>query len=87
VEVNTVYHGGYNLNWFAHLEDVLNTRAKIYSVQVEYNLDHIFNPISRVFDPEALRIMQEGLNEALISLYEAISAKERHEQEVVAYYS
>lgn len=87
VEVNTVYHGGYDLSWFVHLEDVLNTRAKIYSIQIEYNLDHVFNPISRVFDAEALRLMQVGLNESLISLYEAISAKEKQGHEVAAYYS
>lgn len=87
VEVNTVYHGGYDLTWFAHLGDVLNTRAKIYSVQIEYNLDHIFNPISRVFDKDALSLMQVSLNESLISLYEAISAKEKQGQEVAAYYS
>lgn len=87
VEVNTVYHGGYDINWFAHLEDVLNTRAKIYSIQIEYNLDHVYNPISRVFDGEALKLMQEGINEALISLYQAIAVKESRGQEVAAYYS
>lgn len=75
VEVNTIYHGGYDLYWFAHLRDILKTHAKIYGIQIEYNLDYIFNPISKTFDKKALETMQKCLNEGLISLYETILSK------------
>lgn len=76
VEVNTIYHGGYDLSWFSHLQNILKTNAKIFSIQIEYNLDYIFNPISKALDKKALDIMQKTLNEGLISLYETIAAKE-----------
>lgn len=72
VEVNTIYHGGYNLYWYAHLRDILKTKAKLFSIQIEYNLDYIFNPISHQTDEKALHKMQMTINKGLISLYESI---------------
>lgn len=72
VEINTIYTGGYNLYWYAHLRDMLKTKAKIYSVQIEYNLDYIYNPISHQIDEKALHKMQRSINKGLISLYNTI---------------
>ncbi len=76
VEINRIYKGGYNLYWYAHLKDILDINAKIYAVQIEYNLDYVFNPTTQTFDENALRIMQEALNNGLVGMYEAICNKE-----------
>ena len=75
VEINRIYRGGYNLYWYTHLKDVLGLKAKIYAIQIEYNLDYVFNPISRTFDKKALQIMQSALNEGIVSMYEKILSK------------
>lgn len=74
VEINTVFHGGYNLFWYAHLRNILKTKAKIYAIQIEYNLDLIFNPISKSTDKKALNMMQKALNKGIISMYEELLA-------------
>ncbi|MBN2096610.1 N-formylglutamate amidohydrolase [Candidatus Peregrinibacteria bacterium] len=75
-EINRIYHGGYNLYWYTHLKNILNLKAKIYAIQIEYNLDYVFNPISKIFDRKALEIMQKTLNEGLASMYENILVQE-----------
>lgn len=80
VEINRIYKGGYNLYWHTHLKDILDIHAKIYAVQIEYNLDYVFDPITQVFDENALRMMQEALNEGLVNMYDAICDKEKVRQ-------
>ena len=75
VEINRIYRGGYNLYWYTHLRDVLDIKAKIYAIQIEYNLDYVYNPISRTFDKKALQTMQTALNEGIVSMYEKILSK------------
>ena len=77
VETNCIYRGGYNLYWYTHLKDVLNINANIYAIQIEYNLDYIFNPISQTFDQKALELMQIALNDGLASTYEKILVTEQ----------
>lgn len=72
VEMNQIYKGGYNLYWYTHLKDVLQLQAKIYAIQIEYNLDYFFDPIRRIFNAEALNTMQTCLNQGLSSMYEKI---------------
>ncbi len=72
-EVNEVYHGGYNTKWLSSLE----TKNKLYVVQIEYNLDFIHNPISKRIDWQALKIMQQGLNKSIQSLYNFIKASKK----------
>jgi hypothetical protein len=73
VEINTVYSGGNDLVWFSKLEKTLQTQAKIFSIQIEYNLDYLFNPISRRFDKQAMTMMHKAMNTSLIQLYKEIS--------------
>ncbi len=77
VEINRIYKGGYNLYWYTHLKDILNINAKIYAIQIEYNLDYVFNPIGKTFDKKALKTMQKALNDGLASTYEKILAAEK----------
>lgn len=72
VEINKIFRGGYNTRWISRLHHKLKTKSRIYVVQVEYNLDFIFNPISKKTDRKALQIMQKGLNKALVKLYKYI---------------
>ena len=76
-EINRIYKGGYNLYWYTHLKDILNIDAKIYAIQIEYNLDYVFNPIDRTFDRQALSLIQEALNKGLETMYKKILDKEK----------
>ena len=84
-EINRIYRGGYNLYWYTHLRDILNIQAKIYAVQIEYNLDYIFNPVTRTFDPEALSDMQNCLNQGIEYMYNSILLKERTLQKDIVF--
>jgi hypothetical protein len=75
VEINRVYRGGYNLHWYASLPEILDLNARVFSVQIEYNLDYVFDPSTRRFDRHALKLMQTGLNESLEWLYENLSGQ------------
>ncbi|MBU1018062.1 N-formylglutamate amidohydrolase [Patescibacteria group bacterium] len=74
-EINRIYKGGYNLYWYTHLKNILNLNAKIYAIQIEYNLDYVFNPISQTFDRKALGLIQESLNRGLEAMYNKILNK------------
>ncbi|MBT6068492.1 hypothetical protein HOG48_01930 [Candidatus Peregrinibacteria bacterium] len=76
VEMNTIYKGGYNTIWTKQLRENLDINAKLYAVQIEYNLDYVFNPISRKTDFLALKKMQNAFNDSLIELYEILWADE-----------
>ena len=76
VEMNTVYKGGYNIIWMKQLRKELNINAKLYAVQIEYNLDYVFNPISKKVDREAMSIMYKSFNDALGELYERLWSQE-----------
>jgi|FLOH01.1.fsa_nt_gi N-formylglutamate amidohydrolase len=77
VEINQIFHGGYNTKWLSQLHYKLKTKAKIYAVQIEYNLDFVFNPISKKTDKKAMKIMQKAINKAIIELYKHL-LKELH---------
>jgi formiminoglutamase len=70
VEVNKVYRGGYNTRWFSDLQK--EVESEVYTVQIEYNLDYVHNPISRTIDEEALKTMQTALNQAIEMLYDQL---------------
>jgi N-formylglutamate amidohydrolase len=73
VELNQVYRGGYNVYWFSHvIQQKYEVPARLYAVQIEYNLDFVVNPISNKVDREALHILQKGLNKALVRLYKEL---------------
>ena len=76
-EINRIYRGGYNLYWYTHLKNILNLNAKVYAIQIEYNLDYIFDPISKTFDADALDNMQNCLNQGIESMYCRILDKEK----------
>lgn len=73
-EINRIYRGGYNLYWYTHLKEILNINAKIYAVQIEYNLDYVFNPITKKFDESALEMMQKYINDGLLHMIRKIMA-------------
>ncbi len=69
VEINEIYEGGYNTSWLSKLD----TKNPLYTIQIEYNLDFVANPISKHTDLKALHLMQTALNKALIKLYRTLS--------------
>ncbi len=71
-EINKIYRGGYNLYWYTHLREMLNIKAKIFALQIEYNLDYVFNPITKKFDEDALNVMQKSINDGLVGIYDKI---------------
>ncbi|MBL4693890.1 N-formylglutamate amidohydrolase [Candidatus Gracilibacteria bacterium] len=73
VEINEIFHGGYNTLWFHELSHELKTKTKIYALQLEYNLDHVFNPLSKRLDNKALRTLHQGLNKAIQELFEKLN--------------
>lgn len=76
VEMNTIYKGGYNIIWMKQLRKELDINAKLYAVQIEYNLDYVFNPVSKKFDEEALNTMYSAFNDAIVELYERLWSEE-----------
>ena len=76
VEMNTVYKGGYNIIWLKQLRRELKLSAKLYAVQIEYNLDYVLNPISRQIDEKAMDIMYRAFNNAITALYEQLWSEE-----------
>ncbi len=76
-EINRIYRGGYNLYWYTHLKNILNLNAKIYAMQIEYNLDYVFDPVEQTLDRQALSLIQEVLNEGLEMVYHKILDKEK----------
>ena len=76
VDMNTIYKGGYNIIWMKQLRKELNINARLYAVQIEYNLDYVFNPISKKVDREAMAIMYHAFNDGLIELYERLWSEE-----------
>jgi len=76
-DLNRIYKGGYNLYWYTHLKDILNLNAKIYAIQIEYNLDYVFDPVTRKFDEKALENLQYCLNQGLEYMYNSILLKEK----------
>lgn len=75
VEINNVYNGGYNIFWFSHLlRQDIEISAKLYALQIEYNLDFVVNPISGRVDRKALSILQKSLNRAFTKLYDELYA-------------
>ena len=72
VEMNDIFHGGYNLRWYQQLPKLLNLKTPLFAVQFEYNLDLVVNPLTRNIDYAALRVMQEKVNESLEQLYFAL---------------
>ncbi|GEM_PF-1091334 len=72
VEMNDIFHGGYNLRWYQSLPSLLKLKSPVFAVQFEYNLDLVVNPLTRNIDYAALRIMQEKINESLEQLYLAL---------------
>ncbi len=73
VEINNVYWGGYNVFWFSHvLRQDLDIKAKLYALQIEYNLDFVVNPISGRIDRKALGILQRSLDRALVKVYKEL---------------
>ena len=69
IEINEVYSGGYNTIWGSQLKEKLKLRNHLHTIQIEYNLDFIANPLSKKIDRKALKIMQTALNKAIIKLY------------------
>jgi N-formylglutamate amidohydrolase len=70
VEVNGVYSGGFEVQWFRHLSGKVSPKAKLFAVQIEYNLNFIVNPLTKKIDLEALEILQKGLNTALTLMHQ-----------------
>ncbi|PIR54895.1 hypothetical protein COU74_04110 [Candidatus Peregrinibacteria bacterium CG10_big_fil_rev_8_21_14_0_10_36_19] len=73
VKINEIFQGGYNTKWISQLHKKLKTNAKVYAVQIEYNLDIIYNPISKRRDKKAMQIMQTALNKAIVKLYNSLA--------------
>ncbi|MDP4008782.1 MAG: N-formylglutamate amidohydrolase [Candidatus Peregrinibacteria bacterium] len=76
VDMNTIYKGGYNIIWTKQLREELKLNAKLYAVQIEYNLDYVFNPISKKIDRDAMHIMYRAFNSAIQELYERLWSEE-----------
>lgn len=76
VDMNTIYKGGYNIIWTKQLREELKLNAKLYAVQIEYNLDYVFNPISKKIDYDAMAIMHRAFNDAITELYERLWSEE-----------
>ena len=79
-DLNRIYKGGYNLYWYTHLRDILGIRAKIYAIQIEYNLDYVFDPATQTFDRGALENLQNCLNQGIEYMYNSILLKEKFDK-------
>jgi N-formylglutamate amidohydrolase len=77
VELNVIYKGGYNMQWISDINKRPDIKAKVYGIQLEYNLQFVKNPLSGKVDRKAMRIMQMALNDALKKTYEHIVRLER----------
>lgn len=74
-EINGVFHGGYNTLWLSQAQKRLKTKAKVYSVQLEYNLDLLVNPLTKRRDRKAQEILHKALNTAVKNLYKKLSSR------------
>lgn len=72
VEIDAIYHGGFDIRWFADIPKRHNLQSKLYCLQLEYNLDFIHNPISRQKDRKAKEIMETAINNAIETIYESL---------------
>lgn len=75
VEINKIYKGGYNLVWLSKLKEQLGLKAKLYAIQLEYNLDLIYNPLTKHLDKDAKHKLEGGLNDAIVELYKNMSGE------------
>jgi N-formylglutamate amidohydrolase len=67
-EINQVYKGGNILNWITHHALVNHEQHELYAVQLEYNLNFIYNPLSGRKDRVALAKLRDGINAAITDL-------------------
>jgi hypothetical protein len=70
VEIDEIYHGGFDIKWFSEIPKRQKLKSKLYCVQLEYNLDFIHNPLSKKIDREAKKIMETALNDAIETVYD-----------------
>jgi N-formylglutamate amidohydrolase len=80
VELNVIYKGGFNMQWIADINKRKDINAKVYGIQLEYNLQFVKNPLSGRVDRKAMAIMQKALNEAIRVTYERIVLEERRKK-------
>ncbi len=73
VEINEVYKGGYSIQHIYKLNQNPEYSRPIYCVQLEYNLDYIWNPLTKKLNQSALDILMNGLNKALHLFYRKLS--------------
>lgn len=72
VEANDVFFGGYELMWFSYLQGKLEIQAKLFALQIEYNLDLIVNPVTFDANEKALEKIYGGLDQALSRAYQGL---------------
>jgi len=64
-EVNSIFRGGYGINWVTQHGLEQHSGCKVYAVQLEYNLNLIHNPLSGRNDLQALEKLRDGINKAI----------------------